>query len=165
MNARLQSPFPRSCSLSFCQQNPHKNPEKSIFLAILQDTLAEEEELLLRVSDSSLERVSLSKWAGDDVWKLRSSEHTWRLLLPCVPSSQGRARLWQGSQPGDSRLWHPLLLQAWLRSRARLAERTCLERRPWQRRKGDISCEGCSASPAGPAGSPTARQLSQEGSS
>lgn len=68
--------------------------------------MLEEEELFLRVSDSSLERVSLGKWAGDDVWMLRSSKHTWRLLLPCIPSSQGRARLCQGSEPGDSRLWH-----------------------------------------------------------
>lgn len=54
---------------------------------------------------------------------LRSSEHTRRLLLPCVPSSRGRARLWQSSEPGDSRLWHCLLLQALLQSCARLAER------------------------------------------
>lgn len=52
----------------------------------------------------------------------------------CVPSSQGRARLWQGSEPGDSKLWHLLLHPGWQRGRA------------WgQRGKGDISCEGCSA--------------------
>lgn len=82
---------------------------------------------------------------------LRSSENTWRLLLPRVPSSQGRARLCRALSLVTQGVGTCLLLQAWL------AGRTCLERRPCQRRKGDISSEGCSASPAGPAGSPTAQ--------
>ena len=33
------------------------------------------------------------------------------VLLPCGPSSQDPGRLWQGCEPGDSRLWHLPLAQ------------------------------------------------------
>lgn len=56
------APFPGVAACDFASRALTKNPEKSIFFwQFLQDTLAEEEELFLRVSYSSPERVSLQQ--------------------------------------------------------------------------------------------------------